>query len=266
MDKNLSRDKKVACISCHSFESGADKRERSIGVEGEFTDLNSPTVFNSIFNFRQMWNGRVESLKEQVTLSLHSPKKMGIKSDIDILNYLRNSKEYEFLFKKVYNKSATLESFSDAIAEFEKALITPNSPFDRYLKKEHNLTPKEMAGYTLFKRLGCISCHNGINIGGNSYQKFGVAKNFSRRENSLDLYSLTLNPSDKNVFKVPTLRNVAKTAPYLHTGEIKTLKKVIIIMSEYNLGFKLSDDEVEKIEAFLKTLTGDTPKILKDDI
>jgi cytochrome c peroxidase len=265
MDSSLSKDGKISCLSCHNFYSGADANPKSFGVDGAEGNMNSPTVFNAVFNFKQMWNGRARTLKEQVFLPLHNPKEMAI-DEKKVLKYLNSSREYRELFKKIYNSPPSLESLADAIAEFEKALITPDSPFDKYLKKEHNLTPKEMKGYMLFKKLGCIICHNGVNVGGNSYQKFGLVKDSKRTDGVMDLYSITLNPFDRNIFKVPSLRNIEKTAPYFHDGHVKSLKMAIKLMAEYNFGFKLSKDDVDNIEAFLKTLTGKTPKILKEKI
>jgi cytochrome c peroxidase len=265
VDPNLSKDKSVACVNCHNFESGADTLDKSIGVNGARGNMNSPTVFNSVYNFRQMWNGAVKTLEEQVFLPLHNPKEMGME-DEKLLKYLRSQAIYQKLFHKIYKRKPNLKDMADAIAEFEKALITPNSPFDRYLKKEHNLSPKEEAGYLLFKKFGCITCHNGINIGGNSYQKFGSIRSFKRCEGVSDLYAITSNPADKNVFKVPTLRNIALSAPYFHHGKTKTLKEAIKIMAVHNLGFKLKEEEIEKIEAFLKTLTGQKPLILKEGL
>ncbi len=263
LDTALSKDKTISCATCHNFQNGADFRAKSIGVEGRVGDMNSPTVFNAVFNFRQMWNGRAKNLKEQVLLPLHNPKEMAM-SDKEIINYLNSNKRYKTLFKKIYHKAPDMDALADAIAEFEKALITPNSPFDRYLKREHNLSPKELKGYILFKKLGCITCHNGVNLGGNSYQKFGLIKELKRDKNTADLYSITKKEEDKNVFKVPTLRNIALTAPYFHNGSVKSLKEAINMMAEYNLGFELKKDEIEALEAFLKTLTGEKPEILKE--
>jgi cytochrome c peroxidase len=152
----------------------------------------------------------------------------------------------------------------DAIAEFEKALITPNSKFDLYLKGKAKLSKKEKEGFLLFKRYGCITCHNGINLGGNSYQKIGVVIKVYKMPRGLDRYEVTKNPDDKYVYKVPTLRNIALTYPYFHNGSVKTLKEAIKLMGYYNLGIYLRDDEIDKIEAFLKTLTGKKPKILDE--
>jgi cytochrome c peroxidase len=265
LDTGLSKDKKVACATCHNFKNGADFLPKSFGIMGREGFMNSPTVFNSVFNFRQMWNGAVKTLKKQVLLPLLNPREMGM-TKREIVDYLNSQPIYIKLFDKIYKNKPNIDNMSDAIAEFEKALITPNSPFDQFLRREHNLSPEESNGYTLFKKRGCITCHNGINVGGNSYQKFGSIKPFKRCQNIKDLYSITSRPEDKNVFKVPTLRNIAITAPYFHHGKTKTLKEAIQIMAIHNLGFRLNDKEISDIEAFLKTLTGETPAILKEGL
>ena len=154
---------------------------------------------------------------------------------------------------------------ADAIAEFEKALITPNSKFDKYLRGEVKLSQDELEGYKLFKKLGCISCHNGINFGGNSFQKIGVIKDYPWSPDNPDRYQITKREFDKNVYRVPVLRNIDCTYPYFHNGSIQTLEGAVQTMAYYNLGFKLSDEELEKIIAFLKTLRGELPDILKGE-
>ncbi len=263
-DPKLSKDGTVACASCHNTLSGADRKALSIGVFGKKGSANAPSVFNSRFNFRQMWNGRAKDLKEQVRLPITNP----IEMDMDIPKierYLRSDPRYASLFEKIYHRKANFEDMSDAIAEFEKALITPDSRFDRYLRGEITLSPKEMRGWRLFKSLGCITCHNGINIGGNSFQKLGLINPYPRKKGSPDRYALTRSKIDKNIYKVPSLRNVALSAPYFHDGSIATLKEAIEKMAHYNLGLSLSDEQTESLLAFLKSLTGKCPAILKED-
>ncbi len=265
MDPKLSSDGTVACVSCHSFEhGGADPRPVSIGTHGKRGNANAPTVYNSYFNFRQFWNGRAKDLKEQAKGPLHNPVEMGMVTE-DIERYLKSSEYYNEKFRKIYKKSPTHDDALDAIAEFEKALFTPNSKFDRYLRKETNLTAAEKRGYMLFKTLGCATCHNGINVGGNSFQKMGLIFPYPWNEKVPDRYSLTQAPSDKNVYKVPTLRNIALTAPYFHDGSAPTLEIALKKMAYHNLGFDLLDEEIEPLVAFLKSLTGESPSILKKD-
>ncbi len=264
MDPQLSSDKNIACVSCHSFEhGGADPRPVSIGIHGKTGNANAPTVYNSYFNFRQFWNGRAKDLKEQARGPLHNPVEMGMVTE-DVERYLRSNEYYTKTFRDIYHRAPTHDDALDAIAEFEKALITPNCRFDRFLRKEGDLDPLEKKGYRLFKTLGCATCHNGINVGGNSFQKMGLIFPYPWSESSPDRYNLTHTPDDKNVYKVPTLRNIALTAPYFHDGSVPTLELALQKMAYHNLGFDLNGEEIEALTAFLKSLTGEKPKILTD--
>jgi len=174
-----------------------------------------------------------------------------------------NNSKYKQKFKKVFG---TLKvNYTDVIAaivEFEKALITPNSKFDMYLRGEYTLSNKERDGYILFKQYGCITCHNGVNVGGNSFQKMGTFSEYKNTQKYPDRSALTNNKFDINVFKVPTLRNISKTAPYFHDGSVQTLKEAIEVMAKHNLGIELTNKEINNIKIFLDTLNGDTPYIL----
>ena len=263
LDPKLSEDGTVACVSCHSFEhGGADPRPVSIGVHGKKGAANAPTVYNAYFNFRQFWNGRAKDLKDQANGPIHNPVEMAMNTK-KITAYLRNNPLYAKKFEKIYHHQASFNDALDAIAEFEKALYTPDCRFDLYLRGEGALTPLEKKGYTLFKRLGCITCHNGINIGGNSYQKMGLIVPYPWSPTNPDRYAVTQNHADKNVYKVPTLRNIVLTAPYFHDGSAATLKDALKTMAYHNLGFDLDPDEMKALIAFLKTLTGKKPAILK---
>lgn len=264
-DASLSSDEKVSCATCHNvFEGGAENSKFSKGVNQKSGTMNSPTVFNSAFNFKQFWNGRASNLAEQAKGPIHNPLEMGMDKNQIEARLERNS-DYKKEFKVIYNKTKiNFDDAIDAIVEFEKALITPNSKFDRYLRNEVKLTPDEMNGYITFKKLGCISCHNGINVGGNSFQKFGLINEVEGCLPTSDRYQITKNIADKNVYKVPTLRNIALTAPYFHDGSAKDLKEAIQKMSHHNLGFDVKNSEVEAIMTFLNTLTGIKPKILND--
>ncbi len=263
MDTGLSSDNSVSCESCHKFEhGGADNKAFSVGVKGRKGFINSPTVYNAVFNFRQFWNGRAKNLKDQEVEPLRNRHEMNMSKD-KIVAYLKSNDYYIKEFKKIFNKEPNFDNMLDSIVEFEKSLVTQNSKFDKYLRKEAKLSKKESEGYALFKMYGCVTCHNGKNVGSNSFQKIGVINPFPWSPKTLDRYAITKNPMDKNVFKVPTLRNVELTAPYFHNGIAKTLKEAIRNMGYYNLGFELEDDEIDKIEAFLKTLTGKKPQILK---
>ena len=254
-DTILSKDKTISCASCHKPNEGwADRRKVSIGVYGRKGDIQSPTVLNARFNFRQMWNGRFANLKEQINGPIHNPVEMNM-SNFLVEKRLNASKRYKKLFKKVYHTNyITYDMMADAISEFEKALYTPDSKFDLYLKGKTKLTQKEKNGYILFKSYGCIICHNGVNIGGNSFQKMGVINHL--KDCTGDRYEITKNPNDKCVYKVPTLRNIVLTAPYFHNASAKTLFEAVKKMGYYNLGIEIPDTDAREIISFLKTLTG----------
>ncbi|WP_353661698.1 cytochrome c peroxidase [Hydrogenimonas sp. SS33] len=264
-DPNLSADGTVSCASCHSFDhGGADPRPVSVGVHGRKGSANAPTVYNAYFNFRQFWNGRARDLKDQANGPLHNPLEMAMVPR-RIEKYLAQNGYYRSAFRKVYGRTPRYDDMLDAVAEFEKALYTPNCKFDRYLRKEVKLSDEEAKGYSYFKTLGCITCHNGINIGGNSYQKLGLIIPYAWSETFPDLYQVTHNPFDKNVYKVPTLRNIDLTAPYFHDGSAATLQETLRKMAYHNLGFDLNREEERALIAFMKTLTGEKPAILKGE-
>lgn len=263
-DPILSKDMTVACVSCHSFDfGGADPRSVSLGIQGKKGNIQSPTVYNARYNFKQFWNGRADSLKAQAGGPIHNPVEMAVDSQL-VEKRLNADTRYRALFRRVYGTSRiTYDQVIDAIVEFEKALVTPNSRFDRFLRGETELTPMEAEGYRRFKAYGCASCHNGINIGGNSFQKMGLFVPYAYDEGVEDRFALTKEKRHKNVYKVPTLRNIALTAPYFHDASAKTLEEAVQKMSHHNLGVELNSEDVETIVAFLKALTGETPEVLR---
>ena len=263
-DPSFSSDGTISCLSCHNiYEGGADTNEVSVGVDGKVGNIHSPTVLNARYNFRQFWNARAKDLKEQIDGPIHNPIEHNIDAKF-VEKVLNSSLEYQKKFQEVYGvKKVSYSHFVDALVAFENALYTPNAKFDQYLRGERELSPKEKEGYTLFKQNGCITCHNGINIGGNSLQKMGTFKEYKAPKIYPDRSAITQKKSHKNVFKVPTLRNIALSAPYFHDASAKTLEEAVETMSRFNLGIRLSQEEVNSIVMFLKTLTGDTPPILE---
>jgi cytochrome c peroxidase len=262
-DVQLSRDNSISCASCHSLsQGGTDRLIHSVGIGDQAGPINAPTVFNSGFNFKQFWDGRAETLEEQVDGPTHNPTEMGSNWQ-QILEKLGHSPTYVRDFHDAYSDGLQSANVRDAIATFERSLITPNSPFDRYLRGEKNaLTTEEREGYRLFKEYGCASCHQGINIGGNLFEKFGVMGNYFDKRGQvtkadLGRFNLTNNEADRYVFKVPSLRNVALTPPYFHDGSAEQLEDAVTIMSVYQLGRPLTASETEAIVKFLKTLTGE---------
>lgn len=263
MDTTLSQNHTVSCATCHNLAlGGADGQPRSIGIEGQRGDFNAPTVFNSGFNFRQFWDGRAMTLEDQVNGPLENPREMGIAWK-EVLTRLAADTTYQRAFAEAYPVDGmTPGTVRNAIATFERALATPDAPFDRWLRGDKNAISAEAAeGYQLFKTYGCVSCHQGANVGGNMFERIGLVHDFfsDRGRNAVidqGRYNLTGDEADRHEFKVPSLRNVALTAPYFHDGSVSTLNEAIKLMAYYQLGLRISDQDVRRIEAFLGTLTG----------
>jgi len=262
-DARFSSDQTVSCASCHLLSrGGVDGGNVSTGVNGRQGQLNAPTVFNSSLNFRQFWDGRAKNLFEQIDEPIHNHVEM----DFDwqrVLNIIAYDAEYKRLFNKNYSDGVTITNIKLAIVEFEESLLTPNSRFDQHLLGNGDaLSADEKLGYKLFKSYGCTSCHQGLAIGANMYQKLGVMSDYrvtlkKEEDNSLGRFNITGKETDKFVFKVPGLRNVAKTAPYLHDGSKAVLAEVVEVMMVYQLGAPVIESDVQLIVDFLKTLTGE---------
>ena len=262
-ESQLSRNNSISCASCHSLKTGGtDRSVHSQGINGAIGFVNTPTVFNAGFNFRQFWDGRAQTLEEQIEGPTSSSHEMGSNWP-EIIGKLKQNPNYVSTFSQVYREDINSENVKDAIATFIRSLYTPNSRFDKYLRGDINaITDDEKKGYTLFKEYGCTSCHQGRNVGGNMFQKFGVLDDyFFRRGNITKADSgranITGDYNDDRVFKVPSLRNVELTAPYFHDGLTKTLKEAVAVMVKYQLGRTLSSTEIDEIVLFLKTLTGE---------
>jgi cytochrome c peroxidase len=256
-DTMLSRDRTINCATCHLLRDGGDDNLRfSFGINGQEGNINAPTVYNAVFNFRQFWDGRAADLQEQAAGPVENPKEMGYTFKELIARMKKSS--YQPQFKALYKDGITKKNITNALAEYEKSLITPNAPFDRYLKGDKNaITQQQKEGYELFKAKGCITCHHGINIGGNLYNKFGIFQ--ESNSSNLGRYNVTHKERDKYYFKVPSLRNIAKTAPYFHDGRTSSLRVAVLTMAKYQLGRKITPQEVDKIVAFLKSLNGELP-------
>jgi cytochrome c peroxidase len=262
-DPILSRDNSVSCASCHSLaKGGTDRRAKSIGIDGAEGPINAPTVFNSGFNFKQFWDGRAQSLEEQVEGPLQAAAEMGSKWD-DVLRKLRASPEYASAFKVAYADGVQRENVKNAIAEFERSLVTPNARFDKYLRGDDSaITAREKSGYKKFKDFGCISCHQGVNVGGNMFETLGTMEDYFAARGSItkvDLgrFNVTGKDKDKFVFKVPSLRNVALTAPYFHDGSAQSLEDAVKVMTQFQLGQSPTEEDIAELVDFLKTLTGE---------
>jgi len=263
-DPRLARNNALACASCHPLNrAGTDGLARSITNSGAPDVINTPTVFNAGFNFRQTWRGAFRSLEEQAEADLQNPLHANTSWE-ELLPKLRADDRYRADFDRLYPHGITRESVLDAIATHERSLITPNSRFDQYLRgRSDALSSDELKGYRLFKDLGCISCHQGINVGGNLFQKIGIFKDYFKlrgtaiTKEDLGRYLVSGAEPDKHVFRVPSLRNVALTAPYFHDGSVKTLSEAVAVMGETQLGRTLKGPEIALLVAFLRTLTGE---------
>ena len=260
-DPRLSKSGFISCNSCHNLSmGGTDNLKTSIGHNWQQGPINAPTVLNSSMNVAQFWDGRAADLKAQAGGPIANPGEMAFTHTLAI-DVLESIPEYVIEFKQVFGKDKIdIDQVTEAIAEFEKTLVTPNSRFDKWLLGDKDaLTAKELAGYTLFKQAGCIACHNGPAVGGNSFQKMGVVKPYKAKSPAEGLSAVTGKDADRFKFKVPTLRNVEMTYPYFHDGEAETLTEAVDVMGRLQLGKKFTNEENAQIVAFLKTLTGDQP-------
>ncbi len=261
-DTILSADNTISCASCHNLQNGGDDGLKfSFGIDGQEGDINSPTVLNAVYNFRQFWNGGAEDLAHQAMGPIENPVEMG--NSFKQLILTLNKTAYKNKFNNIYSDGVTKENIVDAIAEFEKTLITPNAPFDKYLRGDDSaISQDQKDGYELFKSKGCIACHHGINVGGNLYNKFGVMEDVDSKR--LGRYEVTKREEDKYYFKVPSLRNIQNTAPYLHDGRYEKLEDVVIFMTRFQLGKTISEEEIDKIVNFLNSLSGEIPRGIKE--
>lgn len=263
-DTRLSGDNTISCATCHGLNTaGVDRKQYSEGINGQFGGVNAPTVYNSALNFLQFWDGRAADLKEQAAGPPLNPVEMGCASFDEICAKLADDKAFSAEFLAVYPEGFNQSTVTDAIAEFEKTLLTP-SRFDHYLMGDKTaLTAEEVEGYQLFKDNKCATCHVGVNLGGQSFEYMGIKENyFDYRGTGLTdgdngRFAVTKNEADRHRFKTPTLRNVMLTAPYMHDGTIKTVEDAIQVMHQFQIGRHISDAETAKIVAFLGTLTGE---------
>jgi cytochrome c peroxidase len=262
-DARLAHDNTRSCATCHPLDQGgAQPRRRAMSASGQLLPRNTPTVFNVGFNFSFNWDGAVDSLEAHAETVLLNPEVMNTTWP-ELLAKLRADSDYVAAFRAAYGRDINRANVLDALASFERSLVTPNSRFDRYLRGERDaLTAGELQGYQLFRSYGCVACHQGTNIGGNLFQKFGVfrASEATRpADGAIDLgrYAVTKVARDREVFRVPSLRNVAATPPYFHDGRAATLEVAVDTMARMQLGRQLTPGETGLIVQFLHTLTGE---------
>lgn len=265
-DRRLSGNQTLACSTCHAVGSGgADPRGHSPGVTGQDSGINAPTVLNAALNFRQFWDGRAADLKMQVDDVVQNPMEMGARWP-QVIAMLHADAGYVTQFAEVYPDGVTATNVRDALACYERTLLTPGSRFDRYLQGDEGaISGAEKAGYDAFKQYGCAACHQGVNVGGNMFQKFGVMGDYFAARGAvtqadLGRYNVTGDPDDRYVFKVPGLRNVARTAPYFHDGSAPDLEHAVDVMFRYQLGRVPDPQDKAAIILFLRTLTADPPE------
>ena len=241
-DPRLSHDDTRSCSSCHDIRTnGASGNAHDLTPAGRSFPLNTPTVFNASLNFRLNWEGNFRSLEDHAKQTLSNPAIMASSAE-EVVSKLRTDPESVRQFRDAYGREPDVAALLDAIATYERSLVTPGSRFDRWLAGEAAITPEELSGYQLFKSLGCISCHQGINVGGNLYQRHGIFH--------------PLGSAEPILVRVPSLRNVAATPPYFHDGSAPTLSEAVRAMGIAQLDRVLTDEQVAAIVAFLNTLTG----------
>jgi cytochrome c peroxidase len=262
-DKRFSADGTIACSDCHDVANGGDDGRRvAIGIGAQSGKINAPTVLNSGLNLAQFWDGRAATLEEQLHGPMESPLEMG-SSLAQVRTLLMEDSGVRGRFAAAYPDGLTEANIVDAIVSYERALVTPNSAFDRYLAGDSAaLSPAAREGFELFERLGCVSCHQGRNLGGNMFQLFGVMGDyFADRGNVTEAdfgrYNVTGREEDRYRFKVPSLRNIAATAPYFHDGSGATLETAVAVMLRYQLGRPVQIEQVDKLVAFLESLSGE---------
>ncbi|MBL7982320.1 MAG: cytochrome-c peroxidase [Flavobacteriales bacterium] len=266
-DTRLSMNGTISCNSCHKLDNfGVDGEKTSLGDTKERGARNSPTVYNAALHSMQFWDGRAKDVEEQAGMPVLNPVEHAMPNKAFVEKRLRESKEYAALFAAAFpgeKQPVTYRGMEQAIGAFERTLMTP-SPFDAYLKGDvAAMTPEAKEGLALFMDVGCTTCHMGVSLGGTMFQKFGLHQDFRPLTGSTDadhgLMDLTKKDTDKDIFKVPGLRNVAKTAPYFHDGSVGELSKAVDVMARTSLNKELTPDEIKKLVAFLESLTGTPP-------
>lgn len=267
-DPRLSASGVLSCNSCHNLAmGGADNVETSIGHGWQRGNRNSPTVLNAVFNVAQFWDGRAADLRSQATGPIQASVEMAATPQF-VLSVLQSIPEYRERFARAFpgeQDALTFDNLARAIEAFEATLITPNSRFDQYLEGNRNiLSEQERQGLRLFIETGCVACHSGINLGGQDYFPFGVVERPGADilpPDDRGRFAVTRTATDEYVFRAVPLRNVALTAPYFHTGRVWDLRQAVAIMGVSQLGQELKPEEVDAITAFLRTLTGEQPRV-----
>jgi cytochrome c peroxidase len=261
-DARLSKGQDISCNSCHDLEKyGVDGQPTSGGHKGQRGDRNSPTVYNAASHFVQFWDGRALDVEAQAKGPVLNPVEMAMPGEQAVVAVLEEIPEYVTAFQEAFpgeKKPVSYDNMAKAIGAFERGLVTP-SRWDKFLSGDQAaLTAEEQTGARSFIQAGCGTCHAGALLGGHIYQKIGAMRPYPDTSDP-GRFKVTKAESDRMMFKVPSLRNVAKTAPYFHNGKIGGLEKAVAEMAEYQLGRQMTADEVASIVTFLNTLTGEIP-------
>jgi len=258
-ENRISKGEKLSCNSCHKLDAfGQDNLPFSPGHEGKLGGRSSPTTYNAALHIAQFWDGRAPSVEEQAKGPVLNPVEMGAPSEEFVIKVLKSMPGYVEAFKAAFPGEAdpvTYNNFGKAVGAFERKLLTPSN-WDAFLKgNKEALTAEEKKGFATFAKTGCVTCHNGAGVGGHMFQKLGLVKEWpGLKDNGRS--DVTKNEGEKHFFKVPSLRNITETGPYLHDGSVKSLDEMVKMMAEYQLGKKLSDEETASIITFLKALKG----------
>ena len=260
-EARLSTDGTISCNSCHDLQNyGVDGKPTSSGVKGQLGGRNSPTVYHAALHTTQFWDGRAKDVEEQAKGPVLNPIEMAMPAKEEVEKRLREIPGYRELFAAAFPKDkepVTFENMALAIGAFERKLMTP-SPFDRFLQGDDTaLTPEQLRGLQTFGEVGCVTCHTGVAMGGNSFRKLGQVKPYETKDQGR--FDVTKNEADKFMFKVQSLRNVEKTGPYFHDGSVATLEDATRLMAEHQLGKTLTDQQVQDLVAFMKSMTGEIP-------
>ncbi len=261
-ETRISKGGKISCNSCHKLDAyGQDNLPFSPGHDGSLGGRSSPSTYNAAIHIAQFWDGRAPTVEEQAKGPVLNPIEMGMPDADFVVKVLKSMPGYVEAFKAAFPGEAdpiTYDNFGKAVGAFERKLLTP-SQWDTFLKGDKSaLTAEEKKGFATFAKTGCVTCHNGAGVGGMMYQKLGLVKPWPDLKDN-GRADVTKNDGEKFFFKVPSLRNITETAPYLHDGSVKTLEEMVKMMAEYQLGKQLADDEVTSIVTFLKALKGDIP-------
>lgn len=261
-ENRLSKGEKLSCNSCHMLDKyGQDNLPFSPGHEGKLGGRSSPSTYNAAIHIAQFWDGRAPSVEEQAKGPVLNPGEMGMPSADFVVEVLKSIPGYVEAFKAAFpgeSDPITYNNFGKAVGAFERKLVTP-SRWDDFLKgNKQALTAEESKGFETFAKAGCVTCHNGPAVGGMMYQKLGLVKTWPDLKDQ-GRFEATKVETDKFYFKVPSLRNISETGPYLHDGSIKTLEEMVSKMGEYQLGKALTTEETTSIVTFLKSLKGEIP-------